>query len=103
VIGGIALNHAFTGLHRDRDGLARVRVTDQQGLGVELACDESSRWIQVYTADAGAPEDRRHAVAVEPMTCPPDALNSKIDLITLAPGATHTMEWRIKRVKGLRR
>ena len=101
LIGEAALNHAFGALRRDADGLTRVRVTDQEGLGVELACDESSRWIQVYTADAGDPADRRHAVAVEPMTCPPDALNSKIDLITLAPGATYSMEWRIRRIRGV--
>jgi aldose 1-epimerase len=58
----------------------------------------SAPWVQIYTADWGDPEDRRHAVAVEPMTCPPDALNSKVDLITLAPGATYSVEWRIGRV-----
>ena len=98
LIGETVLNHAFGALRRDADGLTRVRVTDPRGLGVELACDNASRWIQVYTADAGDPEDRRHAVAVEPMTCPPDALNSKIDLIQLAPGATYSMEWRIGRI-----
>ena len=98
LIGATALNHAFTGLARDPDGMTRVRVTNPQGLGVELACDDACGWIQVYTADAADPEDRRHAIAVEPMTCPPDALNSKIDLITLEPGTTHSMEWRIGRI-----
>jgi hypothetical protein len=41
----------------------------------------------VYTADGVArPERRRAAVAVEPMTCPPDAFRTGVDLIELEPG-----------------
>ncbi|GAA1955230.1 aldose 1-epimerase family protein [Agromyces allii] len=97
-IGQTELNHAFGGLRRDSAGNTRVRVTDRRGFGVELECDGSARWLQIYTADAADPLDRRHAVAVEPMTCPPDALNSKVDLITLEPGATFSTQWRIGRV-----
>jgi aldose 1-epimerase len=39
----------------------------------------------VYTAAGG--------VAVEPMTCPPDALNSQEGLIVLEPGASFTGRW----------
>jgi len=98
IIGGTVLNHAFGALHRGTEGLTRVRVTDELGFGVELECGSSARWIQVYTCDAADRGDRRHAIAIEPMTCPPDALNSKIDLIVLEPGSTFVMEWRIARV-----
>jgi aldose 1-epimerase len=37
----------------------------------------------------------RRAVAVEPMTCPPDAFRSDRDVITLAPGQTWTGAWGI--------
>jgi aldose 1-epimerase len=51
----------------------------------------------VFTPDdfpdlAGEPSS---VLAIEPMTCPPDALNSGIDLITVSPGATWTARWGI--------
>ena len=47
--------------------------------------DEHFRFIHVYTADAG--------VAVEPMTCAPDAFNSGDGLLALAPGASFAGRW----------
>jgi aldose 1-epimerase len=32
---------------------------------------------------------------VEPMSCPPDAFNSQVDLTILEPGAAHTADWTI--------
>ena len=34
-------------------------------------------------------------LAVEPMTCPPDAFTSSVDLVRLAPGESHTASWTI--------
>ena len=48
--------------------------------------------MQVYS---GEHLDRR-GVAVEPMTCPPDAFNTGVDLITLVPGATHVFTWSLR-------
>ena len=33
----------------------------------------------------------RKALAVEPMTCPPDAFNSGVDLVVLEPGRSHSL------------
>ena len=33
----------------------------------------------------------RRGVAIEPMTCPPNAFNSHTDLAVLEPGQTHSM------------
>jgi aldose 1-epimerase len=52
--------------------------------------------VQVFTADPAndqAYPDRGRALAIEPMTCPPDALNSEIDLIVLDPGQTWSGSW----------
>jgi len=38
----------------------------------------------------------RRAVAIEPMTCPPNAFRSGTDVITLEPGATWTGAWGIR-------
>ena len=64
---------------------------------LELAADESWPWLQVYTGD-GLPEGRRRrSLAVEPMTCPPNALADGADLVVLEPGedwaGTWTLSW----------
>ena len=58
-------------------------------VGVSLSSDV--RWLQVYSAD----DIDRVGVAVEPMTCPPNAFNSGTDVVALEPGATHTLSARI--------
>ncbi|WP_062289450.1 aldose 1-epimerase family protein [Demequina phytophila] len=96
VIGSAALNHAFTALRRDADGWARARLTTARGDGVELAVDGMYRWIQAYTADMPSAGPPRAGIALEPMTCPPDALNSKRDLLVVRPGGRATATFRIR-------
>jgi aldose 1-epimerase len=62
--------------------------------GVELWADPDFRWVQVYTPDNFP--DRGRAIAIEPMTCPPDALNSGVDLITLKPGESWVGNWGLR-------
>ena len=38
---------------------------------------------------------RRRALAIEPMTCPPNAFVTGTDLLTLAPGDSVTHTWGI--------
>lgn len=95
VIGETEIDHAFTALERAADGTASVRVFDPSGSGAELEWDEQWPWLQVHTADKPqAPS--RIGLAVEPMTCPPDAFNSGRDLIRLAPGQMHEASWIIR-------
>ncbi|GGM61337.1 aldose 1-epimerase family protein [Microbacterium saperdae] len=94
-IGDVFIDHAFTQLTRT-EGIAEVRLVTADGAGVGLAWDEGCPWVQVHTADTPAvPATHRIGLAVEPMTCPPDAFNSGVDLVTLAPGATHAASWRL--------
>ena len=46
--------------------------------------------LEVFTGDTLAPERRRTGLAVEPMTCPPDAFRSGEGLIRLEPGESTT-------------
>ena len=93
-IGDRALDDALTDLVRDDDGWARVRLRGPAG-GLELAVDEAWRWLQVYTGDTLPPGENRRGVAVEPMTCPPNALADGADLVVLAPGESWTGSWRL--------
>ena len=93
-IGSTEIDHAFTGIPFD-GGLARLSVRDPAGTGVGMSWDESCPWLQIHTADKPEPVPSRIGLAVEPMTCPPDAFNSGTDLIRLEPGAEHTASWSI--------
>jgi aldose 1-epimerase len=94
-IGTTELDHAFTGLVPDREGRVRVSLLDEEG-GVEVVWDPTVLpWVQVHTADLPDPAVSRLGLAVEPMTCPPDAFNSGTDLVVLEPGEGHTASWRI--------
>lgn len=97
-IGPAELNHAWTALEPGPDGRTRVRVLDDTGRGAELVADARCRWLQVYTADHQDGDAWRGGLAVEPMTCPPDALRSGRDLVGLEPGRPWTTGWTIRAV-----
>ncbi|MFD1721589.1 aldose 1-epimerase family protein [Amnibacterium endophyticum] len=92
-IGDRFVDHAFTGL----DGV--VTLTAADGRGVRMTWDPAvAPWVQVHTGDRPEPDWNRAGLAVEPMTCPPDAFNSGTDLVVLEPGAAHTAGWTIAAV-----
>ncbi|RIX30417.1 aldose 1-epimerase family protein [Amnibacterium setariae] len=89
------LDTAYTGLEVV-DGAVRHRLTAPDGRAVELAADPVFAWTQVFTNDVYDTDDGRiDAVAIEPMTCPPDALNSGEGLIRLEPGEQWVAGWRL--------
>ena len=94
-IGPTEIDHAFTDIAFDADGRARLIALDPGGTGVGMAWDGSFPWLQVHTGDKPAPLPSRVGLAVEPMTCPPDAFNSGQDLVRLEPGAVHEAPWSI--------
>lgn len=84
-IGSAEIDHAF-----ETAGAGSVLLTDPAGVGVRMEWDARSAWVQVHTADRPEPELHRAGLAVEPMTCAPDAFNSGSGLVRLEPGETHT-------------
>jgi aldose 1-epimerase len=91
---GRTLDHAFGDCVRaDGDDVVRHRLAGPT-TAVELWADPDFGWVQVFTPDDHP--GRGRAVAVEPMTCPPDALNSGTGLITLAPGEEWTGSWGVR-------
>jgi len=95
VIGDTFLDHAFTDLAADPDGRFSARLIDSAGQGVVMRWGEECRWLQVHTADLPAPKPSRIGLAVEPMTCPPDAFNSGRDLVILPGGGSSVVQWQI--------
>ncbi|WP_022882391.1 aldose 1-epimerase family protein [Gryllotalpicola ginsengisoli] len=94
-IGDVFIDHAFTGLATDASGRTRVEVRAADGSGTAISWDAACPWVQVHTADLPDPRVTRQGLAVEPMTCPPDAFNSGTDLVVLEPGAAHAAGWTI--------
>lgn len=96
-VGATRLDTAFSGLRRDRQGLARIELRHPEGdRRVSLWMDGAFGWLMAYTGDTvSAPESRRRSLALEPMTCPPDALRSGTDVVALSPGASWSGTWGI--------
>jgi aldose 1-epimerase len=97
-IGSTQLDHALTGLSRDDEGRAWAHLAADGGAGprVDLWAGPGYQWLQVFTGDPLGPDRRRKAVAIEPMTCPPNAFVTGHDLLVLEPGATVTHTWGIQ-------
>jgi aldose 1-epimerase len=95
-IGDQVFDDPLTDLTRDDDGWARVRLRGPAG-AVELAVDGSWPWLQIYSGDTLPQGQRRRSLAVEPMTCPPNAFADGVDLVVLEPGGewagTWTLSW----------
>ncbi len=95
VIGATEIDHAFTDIAFDETGHARLELQDPIGTGVGMTWDRSCQWLQIHTADKAAPAANPIGLAVEPMTCPPDAFNSAVSLLRLEPGEDHEASWSI--------
>jgi aldose 1-epimerase len=89
------LDHAFTALP---EGTWDVRLRHP---ALKLSAVVESRgteapWLQLYSGELRG----RRGLAVEPMTCSPDAFNSGQDLAVLEPGQSHTLAYRIYALEG---
>ncbi|MDQ2959496.1 MAG: aldose 1-epimerase family protein [Candidatus Dormibacteraeota bacterium] len=96
-IGEAVIDTAFSDLKRDPDGRAWVRLWPcGEAQGVGLWMDERFPYYMLFTGDAlPERERRRRSIAVEPMTCAPNAFASGDGLITLAPGQSTVASWGI--------
>ncbi|MDP9387927.1 MAG: aldose 1-epimerase family protein [Actinomycetota bacterium] len=95
-IGERRADNAFTDLDRLPDGRVEATLTAPDGRTTVMWGDAGVRWWQLFTGDALSPRWRRATLALEPMTCPPDALNSGEDVVVLEPGQSHTLTWGLQ-------
>lgn len=92
LLAGVALDTAFTDLATE-DGRWTVRLRHGSRT-TEMWGDAVFGWVQVYN---GGPADG--GIAVEPMTCGPDAFNTgptHAGLIVLKPGQRFAGSWGIR-------
>ncbi|MEU1985741.1 aldose 1-epimerase family protein [Nocardia sp. NPDC019395] len=95
----LALDTPFGGV---APGIA-AQLTAPDGARVELLHDADWRYLQVFTArEFPRPAGRGLAVALEPMTAAPDALNSGDGLRWLGSGERWEGGWAVRYVPGPR-
>jgi aldose 1-epimerase len=95
-IDDLVLDTAYTDIERGPDGLWRVRLSDgETGSAATVWADETHSWLQLFTGDTLPAGKARAGLAVEPMTCGPDAFNTGQGLVVLAPGDEQVGRWGI--------
>lgn len=91
VLGELRLDDGFTDLSFDGGrGVAEVRTSAG---GAQLWFDQAFGYLQAFTRENLTPGV--NGVAIEPMTCAPDAFNSGAGLIVLEPGQDWSASWGI--------
>jgi aldose 1-epimerase len=93
-VGATRIDNGFTELERDASGIARATLASPSGGGVAVWVDRSYPYLMLSTGDV-LPDVARRSIAIEPMTCPPNAFQTTEALIRLEPGAIFTGSWGI--------
>jgi aldose 1-epimerase len=99
-IGEAILDLTFGDIVPDADGTSAVTLAAPSGRSISVWADATFRWWQVFTGDTLGGERHRRSVAIEPMTCPPDAFRSGRDLTVLVPGETWHGSWGVRPALG---
>jgi aldose 1-epimerase len=95
-IGTAKLDHAFTDLESDENGLATVELLNPEDeRSLLLWLDDGYRYLQLFTGDP-LPDVARRSLAVEPMTCAPNAFRTGDGLLVLEPGEATSSSWGIR-------
>jgi aldose 1-epimerase len=95
-VGDLELDTAYGALtHADRDASAWLTAPD--GARTTLWQDGDWGYLQVFTTSLfPRPDGAGTAIAVEPMTAPPDALNSGQGLVWLEPDGAWQGSWGLR-------
>lgn len=93
----LALDHCFADLNTESDQLVRSRLTRPKLRGSTVIWQEPAfKHLMVFTL-FGKFTGRDHApIAIEPQTCPANALQSGDDLIWLPPGERWSASWGVE-------
>ncbi len=92
---GLKLDDCYTDLAIGTDGRWHVFL-EAHGRRSELWADAAFAYVMCFTGDSlGDAADRRSAIAIEPMTCPPNALRTGTSLTVLQPGERWQASWGI--------
>lgn len=94
-IANTQLDHCFV-LKTDSNPAEIIIKNDKLDFGYTIWQEtgvNKYNFLQIYTPPT------RKSIAIEPMTCIPDSFNNKTGLIVLAPGASSSTSWGIKKLE----
>lgn len=90
------IDHHFFDLPRDERGLAHTDLSSASA-SIDVWQDRGFEDLVIFTPDFyPTPDGLIHAVAIEPMSAPPNALNSKQRLRWLSAGEEFRAQWGVK-------
>ena len=94
-LGPLRLDTAFTDLLPDPDGRSRAELRGGDPVRrVILWMDSAYRYLMAFSGDTLAPPRRRRSLALEPMTCGPNAFRRPaLGMRVLAPGEKVSYSW----------
>ena len=95
-LGATVLDTTFGDIEHDAYGQSEITVEAPGGRRIVVWADAAFAWWQVYSGDTLPQHRLRRALAIEPMTCPPDALRSGRSLVRLEPGESWRGTWGIR-------
>ena len=94
-VDSVKLDNCFADLEPDGDGRTRAVLHDPSGRSLVVWAGEGYRYVMVFSGDP-LPDVARRSIAIEPMTCPPNAFRTGESLIALEPGEAFSAEWGIE-------
>ncbi len=95
-IGGVELDTCYADVIPSDDGYTYVTLTNPgSGFTITVWMDGKHGFIQAYSGDTVLETDRRRSIAIEPMTCAPNAFNTGVGLRVIEPGESFTTAWGI--------
>jgi aldose 1-epimerase len=97
-LGPLQIDTAFTDLDLDATGRVAVELSlPAAPEALRLWADAHHKYLMLFTGDS-LPDasSRRRGIAVEPMTCAPNAFRSGLGLVSLPPGSSHVCQWGIE-------
>ncbi len=106
MVGDLDLDTPFGEVAHGPDGRARHRLTASDGRFTEVWQGPDFGYVQAFTPHTfprpkpGEPDAVGQAVAIEPMTAPPNAFNSGKGLQWLAPGEQWSGSWGANNGRG---
>jgi aldose 1-epimerase len=97
LIGAISMDTAFASVVPDADGITRVVMqAPNGGRRITLWMEKPYEYLMVYTGDTIPDKQRRRkGIAIEPMTCAPNAFRTGLGLITLEQSKSMTTSWGV--------
>jgi aldose 1-epimerase len=96
-IGIQILDTTFGEIEHDASGITTVTIADPNSdAKVSVWADRQFKYWQVFSGDTLHGERFRRSVAIEPMTCPPDAFRTGRDLIVLEPSQAWSASWGVR-------